>query len=93
MKEGPHKRPVIRRLKSLYVFFDMELRKFLGDKALSPYRPKQATSMKELRTNIYYDFLKEQPSYIQELLLKTYLFIKHFLAQILKNTYRSVRGA
>jgi glycosyltransferase involved in cell wall biosynthesis len=91
-KEGLHKRPILRRLKSRYVAFDTKLRKLLGDKAFSPYRPKPATSLSELRTTIYDDFLAEQPSYAQEFLLKTYLFIKHFLAQILKYIYRGIRG-
>jgi alpha-1,3-rhamnosyl/mannosyltransferase len=92
-KEGLHRRPILSRLKSLYVSFDAEIRKLLGDKALRAYSPKQATSVKELRTSIYDDFLKEQPSYIQELLLKTYLFIRHSSAQILKNTYHGIRGS
>jgi glycosyltransferase involved in cell wall biosynthesis len=92
-KEGSHKRPILSRLKSLYVSFDTGIRRLLGDKAFSPYSPKQATNIKELRTAIYDDFLKEQPSYIQALLLKTYLFVKHVLAQILKRTYQSMRGS
>jgi glycosyltransferase involved in cell wall biosynthesis len=91
-KRGSHKRPIISRLKSLYLLFDIETRKMLGDKAFSPYIPKQAATINELRINIYRDFLKEQPSYIQEILLKTYLLIKHSLAQVLKSAYRSLRS-
>lgn len=92
-KEGPHKRPVIRRLKSMYVSFDTVLRKLLGDKGLDPYRPRQANSPEELRATIYEDFLKEQPSFVQQALLKTYLFTKHFFAETLKTAYRAARGA
>ena len=91
-KKGPHKRPILSRLKSLYLSGDIETRKLLGDKALSPYRPQPATSLNELRTTMYDDFLKEQPSFAQELLLKIYLFTKHFLAQILKRTYQGIRS-
>jgi glycosyltransferase involved in cell wall biosynthesis len=92
MEEGPHRRPVIRRLKALYVACDTGFRRLLGDKAFSEYRPRPVASVKELRATIYDDFLSEQPSYAQDVILRTYLFTKHLFAQTLKAAYRGIRG-
>jgi glycosyltransferase involved in cell wall biosynthesis len=92
LKEGPHRRPVIRRLKAFYVATDKEIRKLLGDKAFSQYKPAQAASPKELRALLYRDFLEEQPSLAQHVLLKTYLFTKHVLSEVMKRTYRAARS-
>lgn len=92
IRKGPHRWPMLSKLKLLYVFLDLKIRKMLGDKTPSPYHPQQRESLEQLRVNIYNDFLKEQPSYIQAEILKAYLLIKHVTAQILKSIYHNLKA-
>jgi glycosyltransferase involved in cell wall biosynthesis len=92
-KQGPHRHPLLARLKFAYQTVDRAIRRLLGDKVLPAYRPPEDLNQETLRQRLYDDFLHEQPRALQEAGLKTYLGAKHLAAKVLKKAYRLVRPA
>lgn len=86
-------KPVIKRLLALYKWSDRKIRALLGERVLSPYRPLEAKSIRQLREIVLYDFLREQPSLAQRLLLSAYLRTKHIVGVLLKKGYRMARSS
>lgn len=80
--------PFVKHLKITYVRTDRLIRSILGEKTLQPYRPKTTDNVQELRTIVYNDFLKEQPSHAQSTLLEMYRACKLVAA----STIRRIRN-
>ncbi|RWZ79506.1 MAG: glycosyltransferase family 1 protein [Candidatus Chaera renei] len=71
---------LVRKAKSL----DESLRNVLGKSQLSNYVPRSANSVQELRQIVDQDFKSEEPTIIQDYLLRAYLRIRHILVTIVR---------
>jgi glycosyltransferase involved in cell wall biosynthesis len=86
------KRPIVNRLKRIYSLLDRNIRQICGEKVLKPYSLRDGLTIAESRTQLYGDYLREQPSAIQNSGLKLYLKTKHLLVVGLKRSIGLIRG-
>lgn len=91
--QGSEQKPLLKRLKYRYEGIDRGIRSLLGEKAQEPYRPAEAHTNAELQKIIIADFLREQPSHLQALLLGGYLRAKHVAATSLRVLLRMARAS
>ena len=86
-------RPLVSRLKYIYSVWDVRIRSFCGEKVLEAYKPSPAASRSIMRQEVHYDYLHDQPNYVQAFLLKVYLQTKHLLFKGLVGAYLMARRA